>query len=112
MDRVQFIENPESLNPVSAFVVHLQGIKTEEQLFRELSSKFEFPPYFGYNWNAVYDCLRDFHWIKQKKILLIHDDFPSLDQQALSIYLQVLRDAANDWSQTEEHTFEIVFPKP
>ncbi|MFR9164902.1 MAG: barstar family protein [Dysgonomonas sp.] len=32
-----------------------------------------FPNYFGFNWNALLDCLRDFDWIEEKYIILIHD---------------------------------------
>jgi hypothetical protein len=111
MNNIRFINKPELFNPKLAFVIHLRGIENEENLLQELSSKLEFPIYFGYNWNAVFDCLRDFHWIKQKKVILIHDDFPLLDEKTLGLYLQILLDAANDWEKTDKHCLEIIFPK-
>jgi len=68
MNNIRFINKPELLESESdsSFIVHLKRVKNEEELFIELSSKLQFPDYFGYNWNAVYDCLRDLHWIEQK----------------------------------------------
>lgn len=31
--------------------------------FKKVSKKLEFPDYFGYNWNALNDCLQDFSWL-------------------------------------------------
>lgn len=69
MQNIQFFVDPKSYNPKSdaIFIAHLPKIESEEQLFNELNFKLKFPPYFGFNWNAIYDCLTDFSWIEQKK---------------------------------------------
>ncbi|MER6560574.1 barstar family protein [Streptomyces sp. NPDC001027] len=33
--------------------------RTERELFSEWAQVLEFPPYFGRNWNAFYDCLSE-----------------------------------------------------
>ena len=111
MKSIKFINDPKLYNPTNAFVVHLSGISSEGQLFNELNNKIKFPDYFGFNWNAVYDCLRDFHWIKQKKIVLIHDELPKLNQEILSTYLRVLAAAVQDWQAEDKHYLEVVFPQ-
>ena len=40
------------------------------------SLEFNFPSYFGKNWDALYDCLTDLRWLKEKNILIVHDDLP------------------------------------
>ena len=67
------------------------------------------PGYFGLNWDALYDCLRDFHWIEQHKIVIIHDQFPLLKQSDAAMYLSVLHDTVLDWKSGEEHSLEVIF---
>ena len=70
-----------------------------------------FPDYFGFNWDALSECIRDFHWITQQGIVLVHDELPAIDEASLLIYMNILIDAVNDWKEGEEHYLEIVFPK-
>jgi RNAse (barnase) inhibitor barstar len=109
MKSFKFINIPQSFISDADFVVHLSGINNKEELFNQLSGKLEMPEYFGYNWDAISDCLRDFHWIEQQKIILVHDDLPLLNEHELSTYLQVLFEAVQDWTDGEEHSLEVVF---
>ena len=109
MKGFNFINSPQSFISDGDFVVHLSGINSKEELFKQLSGKLEMPEYFGYNWDAISDCLRDFHWIEQQKIILVHDDLPLLNEHELSTYLQVLFEAVQDWKDGEEHSLEVVF---
>ena len=111
MKDFKFINSPQSFGSDTAFVVHLSGINSKDELFKQLSVKLEMPNYFGYNWDALSDCLRDFHWIEQQKIILVHDDYPQLNEHELSTYLQVLFEAVQDWKEGEEHSLEVVFPE-
>jgi RNAse (barnase) inhibitor barstar len=86
-------------------------VKSEDELFEELYKKLNFPDYFGFNWNAVYDCLRDFHWIQNKGIVLIHTEIPQIEENDLKVYLEILKDAVQDWQTDEEHYLEVIFPK-
>jgi hypothetical protein len=81
----------------------------QSQLFEALYYLLWFPGYFGFNWNALSDCLKDFSWIKERDIVLVHDGLPKLDDSDLKIYLEVLRDAVNDWGPADEHRLGIVF---
>jgi RNAse (barnase) inhibitor barstar len=85
-------------------------INNQEQLFRRLYDVLQLPGYFGFNWNALYDCLTDFHWIKNKSIILYHEELPKLTQEELKIYLDLLRDAVVDWKDDDEHSLDVVFP--
>lgn len=94
-----------------SFVVHISKVNRESELLEQLSKKLNFPDCFSPNWNAVYDCLTDFHWIKQQGIVLVHDDLPKLEKQEMKIYLRVLCDATSSWKKGEEHYLKIVFPE-
>ena len=111
MKKDYFFYNPSKHNLNEAFVVHFLNIKTEDELFAQLSSKLNFPLHFGFNWNAVYDCLRDFNWIKQKRIILVFDEIPKVENEVLFTLLDTLRDSVEDWLLDKSHDLEIVFPE-
>lgn len=109
MKGVKFVDNPLSYNPRDTFVAHLSDINDKDQLFKELSYGLKFPEYFGNNWCALSDCLRDFNWIDQEGIVLVHDEVPKLDEITFNRYIQTLAEAVQDWKEGEEHYLEIVF---
>ncbi|OAV76282.1 Barstar (barnase inhibitor) [Bacteroidales bacterium Barb7] len=99
------IENGNNL-----YVVKLNNnYTTEEELLNEYYSLLQFPLYFGFNWDALYDCLEDFHWIKQKNIIICHEILPQLKKNDLKIYLEILHDTVIHWRKYEEHNFNVYF---
>jgi len=108
--KIKFEDNPNQYNPNSSFVVHFSSITGKEQLFSELSIKLKFPNYFGNNWDALYDCLRDLHWIKEEKIVLVHDALIELKHADFKTYISILNYSVNSWKENENHNLEVVFP--
>lgn len=76
----------------------------KEGLFDELSKKLNFPSYFGCNWDALNDLLRDFHWVKSRGIYLSHKVVPELSTEELRKYLKILANAVRDWNIDEKHS--------
>ena len=111
MEKISFVNNPELFSDLNSFVVHINNINSEDALFEKLYIKLIFPDYFGFNWVALYDCLRDFNWVSQRKIIIIHDDLPKIERHSLKTYINILIDAMNDWKEGEEHSLDIIFPK-
>lgn len=96
----------------ASFVAEVpQNIRTSSELLDVLFSALKLPGYFGFNWNALNDCLRDFHWIEETEVVLRHLDVPQLDAAELGIYISVLNEAINDWKPGEAHRFKVVFPR-
>ena len=88
-----------------------RGISDVISLFEGLISILLLPRYFGFNWNALSDCLRDFHWIKEKTIVLVHEEIPQLSGDDLYEYLDVLCECVNDWGEDEDHVLAVWFPE-
>jgi len=86
-------------------------IEGKNQLLNELCKKLKFPDYFGFNWDALNDCLNDFIWFKENRIVLIHSAFPILSSKDTQIYLEILFDAINSWTENDDHLFDVVFPE-
>jgi len=105
-----FIEKPEEIkNKNNAyFVTIINDNSSKDDLLNEYYTKFKFP-YFGFNWDALDECLGDLDWIEQKDVIVYHPQLPQLNEKDLKIYLEILRDTVRDWEQWEEHNFEVYF---
>jgi len=91
--------------------IHLPSNLTErDQLFSAYTEKLGLPDYFGRNWDAFSECLRDLSWIDERRVVIIHDDLPALDQNALNVYIDVLRECISDWQPSEDHELVAIFP--
>lgn len=88
-----------------------QGISDTKQLLDVLYRQLGVPGYFGFNWNALSDCLRDFHWVKQRNVVIIHQDVPALTGADLVTYAEVLDECVRSWKPSEEHRLVVVFPR-
>lgn len=91
------------------------GIQSKGALLDALARAGQFPEYFGGNWDALLDCLRDFGWVREKQIVIVHSDVPlHANPVDCRIYLEILREAVNDWTRTagrsEVATDATVFP--
>lgn len=67
------------------------------------------PGYFGFNWDALYDCLCDLSWIKPRKIIFVHETLPNLGEDDLQIYLKLLIDVSAQWAGRYDDLREFVF---
>lgn len=108
----KFLGDVGRYSPSDAFVVRIQGdISSKDKLLHALYEKLDLPGYFGFNWDALVDCLRDFHWVAKKRIVIAHENIPPLGGQELKIYLEILADSVLDWKPGDEHELEVVFPE-
>jgi RNAse (barnase) inhibitor barstar len=87
------------------------GITEVRQLLTVLSKQLNFPTYFGFNWSALSDCLRDLHWINEHNVVIIHGDLPALNGPDLENYLDVLNECVRDWQPGQDHQLIVIFPE-
>lgn len=110
MTPFRFMESPPSYDAAEVFYVRVDPhIGLADELLKALYYLLWFPGYFGFNWDALYDCLSDLAWIKSYKIVLVHESLPRLPEDDLKIYLEVLRDSVLGWAGDEGHELEVVF---
>ncbi|WP_068469972.1 barstar family protein [Candidatus Protochlamydia phocaeensis] len=89
-----------------------KDIREKSELFNLFSTQLEFPLYFGANWDALYDCLRDLNWILENEILIIHEDIPlKVAESEEKKYLELLLDVLISWQNDNNHHLAIFFPE-
>ncbi len=71
LEQAQFVR--QALRGADVLVVDLDGSKmpTLDQLFAEYKQNFSFPDYFGGNWSAFDECLKDLEWLPVRRYLTI-----------------------------------------
>ncbi|MDO4727716.1 MAG: barstar family protein [Bacteroidota bacterium] len=88
----------------------LRKIKLEGHFLREMADFFEFPSYFGNNWSAMDDCMRDLSWFSEEKIEIcftnaqILEKNPKLQseiQETLSFYQEF-------WENNDQKQVKII----
>jgi len=118
----RFVVDPGKFLTDGAFALRVPtGIDSRSGLLLHYLEEGRFPSYFGRNWDALTDCLRDFGWIEERRIVIVHTDLPlRADEEALRIYLEILEQIVEEWrmlcneddstTMYAEHDVDVVFP--
>ena len=94
------------------FVAHIPtSIGDTATLFRVLFENLELPGYFGFNWDALSECLRDLSWLTKYRVVVFHHDLPRLPKDDLVTYLDILRECTGSWEPGEDHELVVAFPE-
>ena len=87
------------------------GLRRKRSLLGVLARGLDFPDYFGWNWDALNDCLATLENVDEPCVLLKHADAPGVPGSNMRrIYLEILRDAIASWSQDSQPRLRAEFP--
>jgi hypothetical protein len=81
----------------------------KSRLFQVLSKALRLPWYFGRNWDALEDLLRNLEWFPPGRVVLVHEALPELPPDQLEIYVDVLANCVDFWKAHEGHELVVVF---
>ncbi|MFD7026453.1 barstar family protein [Streptomyces sp. NPDC059917] len=76
----------------------------EVSTFQQFSESLKFPEYFGWNWDAFYDCLRDLEWLSSDYCIVIvesADEVLADDDDAREEFFSALWRAGKQRSYTK-----------
>ena len=88
-----------------------EPISTKKQLLDSLAAALSFPDYFGGNWDALDECLRDMEWLPASGYLLIVRNAEALwrrEPRATAGLIQSWIFSAEEWSR-ESVPFHMIF---
>ena len=102
----------DSQPPADARVVKVRsGVHKKRTLLGVLARGLGFPAYFGWNWDALNDCLTTLDGVTETTIVLRHRDVPGVVGSNLRrTYLEVLKDAVASWKSEPGRKFLVQFP--
>ena len=82
----------------------------KDALLRWYVDALGMPEYFGANWDAFDECLRDLSWVEERRLVLFHRDVPiAANPKDRKIYIEVLANAVTDWKPGEAHELVVAF---
>lgn len=88
------------------------SVKTKQALFEAFDSSIGLPDYFGENWDAFEECIRDLSWVSTRRVIVSHDGMPFTgDHDLVTTYLSILSGAIEKWRGETDHDLEIWFPR-
>ncbi|MBS0202461.1 MAG: barstar family protein [Planctomycetes bacterium] len=111
--RFHFFDDPASCSTGDSLIVQIPaGIVNKHELLAVLAKGLDFPDYFGWNWDAFDECLRDLSWIDDsRRIVLFHEDVPfEPHSEERSIYLEILREAIAASVAEQSYELIVIFP--
>lgn len=99
---------PEGAAPPGA--IHLAGrrLTSKRAMLEAVAAALSFPDYFGFNWDALEECLQDLSW-QEGGVALLIDEAAMPEERApedWAVLLAILADAARFW-QSEGRPFAV-----
>jgi RNAse (barnase) inhibitor barstar len=94
------------------FDIDISGITSRDKLFEAVAIAMRFPDYFGKNWNAFEECIRDFEWLPANGYLLLIkgiEDFQASCSADFNILMEVLIEAKEYWFEQKKPFQCILF---
>lgn len=92
------------------FQVDAKQAESKETLLRAFATTLYFPDYFGNNWDALEECLRDLSWLPHSNFLLVFQNADSLlrlGHKEFAILVAILGLATFSW-KAEGVVFTVV----
>jgi hypothetical protein len=77
-------------------IVRGRNCGTSTELFRECATALQFPYYFGYNWDAFEECIRDLDWICAERLIVFVsylDEVLAGEPDKQAMFMEVLSSA-------------------
>ena len=108
-----FTDSPADFRDPTAFIVRIpRGLRSKKKLLSVFATTLRFPKYFGWNWDALEECLHDLSWLPpDKPVAIVHEDLPFGDGgENRAIYLGVLQSAIH--SPHTNRSIQVVMPAP
>ncbi|MGA4798439.1 barstar family protein [Streptomyces lavendulocolor] len=88
------------------YVAHLDGqeMRDTDAVFQQFYDGLKLPDHFGWNWDALSDCLRDLEWLSADHHVLIIDaaeEALSDDSSEQQLLFSTLLRAGRRWAYTQ-----------
>ncbi len=86
---------------VAVIMIDGESCQSHDEMLNEFAEKFNFPSYFGFNLDALDECLNDLEWIGVERYLLIINHFNKFLKDEPMVFQQftlILKDTIQEWN--------------
>ena len=99
-------------NGLDYVYIDLKRVSNKESLLKAVARALHFPSYFGMNWDALNDCLKDMSWKPAAGYVVVLDNFRSVSEH-LNTEVQIVRSifesSAEYWREKKAPFYIILF---
>jgi hypothetical protein len=84
---------------IAVVTIHGSRIRDKETFLEEFARELKFPDYFGKNWDAFEECMKDLAWLHAGGVVLIYRDsgpFRVSHPEDWAVASAILLDAVED----------------
>jgi RNAse (barnase) inhibitor barstar len=85
------------LGPKTRVVEVATDMADKATFFRQLAARLALPDYFGHNFDALEECLRNETVLGARRVVLLHGERVGLPPADFDVYVGVLATAADHW---------------
>ena len=106
-DKYRFLSKTDAYVMETAFKDDI----TEKKAFKIIADVMQFPDYFGYNLDALDECLSDMSWIPAKGYLLVLNKTSNYWESNPAFMMNFVKswlDASDKWAK-EGVSFQLIF---
>jgi len=105
-DSVAIANGADGLQKLKTEIFYLDGreILDKQSFLRKVAEVMRFPDYFGYNWDALEECITDLDWCPAARYILIYDYpevFSKVEPEEWKMANDILRSAVEYWQGTD-----------
>ena len=93
------------------FYIDGEDIRTEQTFLKKAGEVFGFPDYYGRNWDAFEECIKDFEWYPAEGYLILYDHFEVFAAYApgeFKVVLTIFESAIKYWEEKNRITFYVL----
>lgn len=99
-----YISTIDAKHEHSVIEIDCEKCLNEDMLYTELKKKLRFPNYFGWNWDALDECMRDLMWFDEEYIIVVWNNPERLleqDEEGREIFLHMVFSIEKEWQNGE-----------
>jgi hypothetical protein len=105
-DSVAIANGADDLQKLKTEIFYLDGreIRDTQSFLQKVAEVMRFPDYFGYNWDALDECITDLDWCPAARYILIYDypeAFSKAEPEQWKVAYDILRSAVEYWQGTD-----------
>jgi hypothetical protein len=92
----------QTFSPGAEVVRFIRGVRcaTKSAVFQEWAAAYQFPWYFGENWDAFHECVRDLEWLPGTSYVCFLTNAHHLlarEPGDFDTFVDLLKDTAGEW---------------